>query len=546
MRPSHMRRGGLAVAAAALAGAGVLVVVLGDDPAPSSTVRLAAAQRGTVTASVSAAGSTKDGSRRDLAFGASGKVQGLKVKVGDKVRKGRVLAWTDATAAREAYAAAKADVAAAQDAVDTAASCSSAQAGVPDAAQAGGPVATAGVSDTAQAGLSDAAQAGGLGAGIALAAFTPVTPQGTPSPEPRGADPDEPEEPVPTVTVTVTEPAPTVTVTVTATPSAQVPAPRPTGDLGGIPAVTAHPTSAPDDGPAASPGPSAAASGRPTGGPSAKPSAKASGRPSAKPSAGTTGRPSARPSAGASGEPGRAPDGRPSPGPQASAGPSGQAKANCGMGEEQAGSALAKAQAAMEQAADAVRATRIVAPVSGTVLSVGGGRGDSVGTGTFISLGDLDELQVEAMFTESDVNSLALGQKAGVTLATRQGERHTGTVAHIAPTATATDRLVRYAVTVTFDDPPSGLLVGQSATVTVTTGEADDALYVPAQAVRTRTDGTATVTVKTAAGQKEQPVTTGVRGDQYVQIEQGLSDSDQVVLVEGGTGEFPDGSWPED
>ncbi|MEU7899192.1 efflux RND transporter periplasmic adaptor subunit [Nonomuraea sp. NPDC049152] len=528
MRPSHIRRGALAVAAAALVGAGVLVVAPSDEPAPLSTVRLAAAQRGTVTASVSAAGNTKDGSRRDLAFGASGKVQGLKVKVGDRVRKGRLLAWIDATAAGEAYTAAKADVAAAQDALDSAGSGSC-------AAQPGG-------------------SAAGSGAGIALTAFTRATSPITPSPDPRSADlrsadprsadprsadPGLPEEPVPTVTVTVTEPAPTVTVTVTATPS-HVPDPRPTDGLGGIPAVTARPTS---PGPATSPSPSAAPSGKPTASPN--PSAGTSGRPSAKPSTGASGRPSAKSSAGAGRRPSAAPNGRPSAGPKATAGPSGQAKADCGMSQEQAESALAKAQATMEHAADAARATRIVAPASGTVLSVEGARGDSAGTGTFISLGDLDELQVEAMFTESDVNSLALGQKAGVTLATRQGERHTGTVTHIAPTATATGQLVRYAVTVTFDDPPADLLVGQSATVTVTTGEADNALYVPAQAVKTRTDGSATVTVKNAAGQKEQPVTTGVRGDQYVQIEEGLSDSDQVVLGESGTGEFPDGSWPE-
>lgn len=46
-----------------------------------------------------------------------------------------------------------------------------------------------------------------------------------------------------------------------------------------------------------------------------------------------------------------------------------------------------------------------------------------------------------------------------------------------------------------------------------------------------------------ATGRREQPV--GVRGDQYVQIETGLNDRDQVVLGESGTGEFPDGSRPE-
>ncbi|MEV2269655.1 efflux RND transporter periplasmic adaptor subunit [Nonomuraea africana] len=215
------------------------------------------------------------------------------------------------------------------------------------------------------------------------------------------------------------------------------------------------------------------------------------------------------------------------------------------MSEEQAESGLAKARADMERAADAVRGTRIVAPASGTVLSVAGAKGATAGTGAFITLDDLDELQVQALFTESDVNSLRLGQQAAVTLASRQGERYTGTVTHIAPTATTTGRLVRYAVTIAFDEPPKDLLLRQTATVTVTTGEADDALYVPARAVRTGKDGTAAVTVRTAGGESERQVTTGVRGDQYVQIKDGLRAGDKVVVGQSGGGEFPDGSWPE-
>jgi HlyD family secretion protein len=212
--------------------------------------------------------------------------------------------------------------------------------------------------------------------------------------------------------------------------------------------------------------------------------------------------------------------------------------------EDQAAANVDRAEAALERAADAVRATRIVAPAAGTVLSVAGGVGDTAGTGTFISLGDLDELQVQAMVTESDVNRLKLGQKALVTLATRGGERHEGTVTAIAPTATVDGRLVRYAVTIAFDEPPAGLMLGQTASVTVTTDEAEDAIYVPAAAVRTRSDGTQVVTVRSGGRDLARAVRTGVRGDQYVQVTSGLSESDQVVISAGTSGEFPDGAWP--
>jgi HlyD family secretion protein len=100
-------------------------------------------------------------------------------------------------------------------------------------------------------------------------------------------------------------------------------------------------------------------------------------------------------------------------------------------------------------------------------------------------------------------------------------------------------------VTISFDDRPANLLLGQSATAQVTTGTTDDALYVPAQAVRTLADGTATVTVQQGGGQVRRTVKTGIRGDQYVEIVNGLTDGDQVVLPTGAAGGgFPDEGFP--
>ncbi|MFB9491349.1 biotin/lipoyl-binding protein, partial [Nonomuraea dietziae] len=205
MRPTYVRTGVLAVAAAALVGTGVLFA-LTDEPAPQVTVRLAAAQRGTVTAAVSATGNTSDGSSRDLSFGAQGRVTALSVKAGDRVRKGQVLARIDSAAAMEAYTAAKADVAAAQDALEEAqatdcAPPSDTSSGAAGSARAAGSPGTGGSS----------AAGGGSVARVAWAGFTPSP---DPVARPGGSPPPTVfEQPAPTVTVTVTEPAPSVTVT---------------------------------------------------------------------------------------------------------------------------------------------------------------------------------------------------------------------------------------------------------------------------------------------------------------------------------------------
>lgn len=306
---------------------------------------------------------------------------------------------------------------------------------------------------------------------------------------------------------------------------------------GGGPSSTGSPTAAPS------------ATGRPST--SAKPSAtgKSTARPSTSPSQGScarngTGNAGKTGGTSSTGHADSTPDTPDTPGTPGTGGP--EAVGKGGVGEEQAAASVDRAEAAVEQAAEAVRGTRIVAPAAGTVLSVGGKTGDTVGTGTFISLGNLNELQVQAMVTESDVNRLKLGQKARITLATRNGEHHQGTVTAIAPTSTVDGQLVRYSVALAFDEPPAGLMLGQTASVTVTTEESgNDAVYVPAAAVRTRSDGTQVVTVRSGGRDSATVVRTGVRGDQYVEVVSGLGESDQVVMSGGTSGEFPDGTWPD-
>ncbi|MBT2233018.1 efflux RND transporter periplasmic adaptor subunit [Nonomuraea sp. NEAU-A123] len=511
--PKALKLGGLALAVL-VAGSG-LVLALRDDPEPAAQVRLAAAKRGVVTASITAAGNTVDGSRRDLGFGGSGTVTKIYVKVGAKVKKGQVLARVNSTAAREDYTAAAADLAAAEEALNTAstaatstATCSPSSGGTTGGTSASvvGAVAAKGAFGPSAVPVADAAPT------------TTLTPATTPTPRPTWTPTPEPtpsgHEPQPTVTVTVTATA-TVTATVTATPEGGRPSASPTGTS------TAKP------------------SAKPTGKSSAKPTGKATGKPTGK----ATGKPTGKPSTGASGRP----SGKATPGTRQSQGgsPCSGANGKGGISEDQASANVDRAQAALEQAADEVRGTRIVAPASGTVLSVAGSVGDTAGTSTFISLGDLNELQVDAMVTESDVNKLKLGQEANITLATRGSEKYAGKVTRIAPTATVSDKLVRYSVTLAFDKPPRGLMLGQTASVSVTTGTANDGIYVPAEAVKSRSDGTTVVTVRSGGHDSARVVRTGVRGDQYVEITSGLSESDQVVMAGSTTGEFPDTSWPE-
>ncbi|GLW97477.1 efflux RND transporter periplasmic adaptor subunit [Microtetraspora sp. NBRC 16547] len=214
---------------------------------------------------------------------------------------------------------------------------------------------------------------------------------------------------------------------------------------------------------------------------------------------------------------------------------------------EQAEADVATAKRELSGAKEALAGVTIKAPSRGTVMSVGGKAGDTANAGAaFITLGNLDELQVNALFTESDVGKLKVGQRATVTMDTHAGQEFAGTITHIDITATTANQLVRYGVRVALSSAPKNLLAGQTAYVSVTTGAAENAVYVPARAVETGPGGTATVTVRVGDEDVRRQVRTGVEGDQYVQIVEGLGEGDEVVVPDGtaGAGTFPDGSFP--
>jgi multidrug efflux pump subunit AcrA (membrane-fusion protein) len=191
---------------------------------------------------------------------------------------------------------------------------------------------------------------------------------------------------------------------------------------------------------------------------------------------------------------------------------------------------LNNAKLALTQANARLAGTVITSPIAGRVLSVGGAvgsRASAGGTG-FIVLGDLSTLGVSAQFTEADIGRLAVGQVAAVTLPGRVPVA--GKVSQIDPAGTITNRLVRYGVVIAFDQVPADLLLGQSATVVVTTASADNVLYVASAAVVVAADGTGSVTVRAEGRDVTRTVRLGLRGDQYTEVGDGLAEGEVVVL----------------
>jgi HlyD family secretion protein len=184
------------------------------------------------------------------------------------------------------------------------------------------------------------------------------------------------------------------------------------------------------------------------------------------------------------------------------------------------------ANTTLENAEDALDGTTITAPIAGRILSVAGKVGTQVSSGSaFLTLADPNTMQITADFPEADADHLAVKQSAAVALADQDGKTFKAVVSQVDPTGTSDGTLVRYGVQLSFVKSPADLLVGQSATVAVTTGAKTDVLRVPSSAVHNVAGSTGTVLKNGAQVQ----VGIGLHGDQYTEITTGLSEGDQVV-----------------
>jgi multidrug efflux pump subunit AcrA (membrane-fusion protein) len=110
----------LAILAAVLVVIGVTSLGGGSSTSSAATKRTATVGKGVVQSTVSGNGTLEPAQEAELSFGASGEVTAIRVKAGEKVTKGEVLAEVDSSSARASLASAEAQLLEAEEAVETA------------------------------------------------------------------------------------------------------------------------------------------------------------------------------------------------------------------------------------------------------------------------------------------------------------------------------------------------------------------------------------------------------------------------------------------
>jgi HlyD family secretion protein len=132
---------------------------------------------------------------------------------------------------------------------------------------------------------------------------------------------------------------------------------------------------------------------------------------------------------------------------------------------------------------------------------------------------------------ETEISRVKLGQRAEVTLDAITGQKFTGTVTTIAPSAQVVQNIAVFIVTVTMPNPDGQLRAGMTAEAEIISQQIENATLVPRRAVQT-VRRRSYVDVLGQDGKTTEPVrvTTGPDDGSSIVITDGLEPGQTVVL----------------
>ncbi len=204
---------------------------------------------------------------------------------------------------------------------------------------------------------------------------------------------------------------------------------------------------------------------------------------------------------------------------------------------DNAAAQVESARAAYELAAQRLADCTVKAPIDGQVSQIKIESGSVVSAQTAaMTVVDNSSLKVAVEVLEKDVKRIAEGMEAQVTVQSL-GQTCKASVYEIAPSAD--EQTGMFQVTVVFDPADSGVLSGMAADVRLTDrnagadGTGAAALYVPEKSI-VKEDGKSFVYVVGDGRVSKREVRTGLRKNQYIEVEDGLAEGDEVVVQAGG------------
>jgi HlyD family secretion protein len=198
----------------------------------------------------------------------------------------------------------------------------------------------------------------------------------------------------------------------------------------------------------------------------------------------------------------------------------------------------------------------IYSPIDGTVLSRSVSEGTTVAasfsTPTIFSIAkDLTKMQVEASVDEADVGNISKGERATFTVDAFLNDTFKGNIQEIRLNPTISSNVVTYTTIINTSNDDNKLKPGMTANITIFTKEVNNALLIPAKAIKYSPDSTLNgkyqmtwvnkdkkpaganeAYVWVQKGPKEliqKKIKTGINDNTHIEVLEGLMASDLVV-----------------
>ena len=173
-------------------------------------------------------------------------------------------------------------------------------------------------------------------------------------------------------------------------------------------------------------------------------------------------------------------------------------------------------------------AGNVIAPVSGTVISLSAAEGGFVTASAPVAVIDgVDRMEVAVSVSEALVPKLARGDEVDVSISSL-GVQVVGTIKSIDLAASMQTKL--YNVTVSINEDVAGLLSGMFADVSFRTDTSTDTIVIPTEAILTSNDVQYVFVVENDAARYVE-ISAGLTGNGVTEVTSGLKAGDMLVTV---------------
>ena len=198
--------------------------------------------------------------------------------------------------------------------------------------------------------------------------------------------------------------------------------------------------------------------------------------------------------------------------------------------ESAAKAAVASAEAQVDQAKKAVNDTAILAPISGFVSERTADPGEyvspSVPNSKIATIMRTSTLRMKIEVPEQSIELVKQGQSISLQTSAYPERSFTGKVTRISPSLNATARTLTVEADV--PNPDGALKPGQFATVRITKSTPENAVMIPATAVKTDGDVSRVFLVKDGVA-REVLVQLGLLENDLIQVKSGLAENDVIA-----------------